>query len=271
MHKHLKRIAVISTSVISAIFTIIPESFFESIELLGMASEEINIISNRIVFALLVIVIISILYALTAKMRKGILIKGANYSIKVSYGNILRTKNAKIVVPFDECYTTSVGERPEQIKASSICGQYLNQNINSRFEMQQLIDNSMVKPSKRKSSYNNQVCYTPGTIVPDGRYLLLAFAKLNRHGLCHMSYKEYTDCLNILWEEINKHYGQKNVCIPILGSGITRFDDTTLTQQELLDIIICSYKLSPYKLKSPAKLHIVCKRQDGFSLNDIDA
>ncbi|WP_374118375.1 macro domain-containing protein [uncultured Fusobacterium sp.] len=34
---------------------------------------------------------------------------------------------------------------------------------------------------------------------------------------------------------------QKNVCIPILGSGVTRMDNVLLTQQELLDIIIGSY------------------------------
>ena len=73
----------------------------------------------------------------------------------------------------------------------------------------------------------------------------------------------------MLWSEIDKHYGQQDVCIPILGSGITRMDDTTLMQQELLDIIIASYKLSASKIKKPNKLIIVCKRSDDFSLYKI--
>lgn len=68
---------------------------------------------------------------------------------------------------------------------------------------------------------------------------------------------------------IDKYYGQKDVCIPILGSGLTRINETTLTQQELLDIIISSYKLSPHKIKYPYKLYIVCKKNDDFSLNKI--
>lgn len=42
-----------------------------------------------------------------------------------------------------------------------------------------------------------------------------------------------------------------------------------LTQQELLDIMIASYRLHPKKLKKPNTLHIVCKERDGFSLNAI--
>ena len=45
--------------------------------------------------------------------------------------------------------------------------------------------------------------------------------------------------------------------------------DASLTQQELLDIIIWSYKLNSHKIKSPYKLRIVCKKCDEFSLNKI--
>lgn len=42
-----------------------------------------------------------------------------------------------------------------------------------------------------------------------------------------------------------------------------------LTQQELLDLIILSYKLSNNKIKLPNKLIIVCRKNDDFSLNNI--
>lgn len=41
--------------------------------------------------------------------------------------------------------------------------------------------------------------------------------------------------------------------------------------QELLNIMIWSYKLSPHKIKAPYKLRVICKKSDGFSLNEIDA
>jgi len=135
--------------------------------------------------------------------------------------------------------------------------------------MQTLINNAQLKPAKGKSKYKNKERYESGKLVPNGDYLLMAFAKLNKEGLGEFSRDEFIDCLSMLWKEINKYYGQKDVCIPILGSGVTRGEIAALTQQELLDIIIVSYKLSAHKIKSPRQLHIVCKKCDDFSLNKI--
>ena len=71
-----------------------------------------------------------------------------------------------------------------------------------------------------------------------------------------------------------RYYGQKDVCIPILGAGLTRFDGgsgASIPQQELLDMIIWSYKLSSHKIKSPRKLRIICRRDEDFSLDKIDS
>ena len=96
----------------------------------------------------------------------------------------------------------------------------------------------------------------------------MAFAKLDRDGLGHLTYEEYIGCLNMLWQQIDMYHGTCDVYIPILGSKITRFDKE-LTQQELLDIIINSYRLSSKKLREPYRLHIVCREREGFSLNDV--
>ena len=47
--------------------------------------------------------------------------------------------------------------------------------------------------------------------------------------------------------------------------------DNELSQQELLDIIINSYKLSIHKITDPSKLRIICKKTKGFSINNIEA
>ena len=98
----------------------------------------------------------------------------------------------------------------------------------------------------------------------------MAFAQLDEEGKGKFfSHEEFLNCLSVLWKEIDKYYGQKDVCIPVLGSGITRMNDSSLTQQELLDIIIESYKLSSHKIKSPCKLRIICKKRKDFSLDRI--
>lgn len=135
--------------------------------------------------------------------------------------------------------------------------------------MQILISNGQLSPSKSNSKYQKKKRYASGKLIPKDHFLLMAFAKLDKDGLGWISRDELLDCLSMLWKEINKYHGQKNVCIPILGSGVTRMDNVFLTQQELLDIIIGSYKLSAHKIKLPCELYIVCKKRDEFSLNKI--
>lgn len=171
------------------------------------------------------------------------------------------------VIAFDECFTTTVGELPQDIKPSSICGQFLgsHQNIN----IQALINSIGLKPLKKGSAYKGNVCYESGRIIPYNDFLLLAFTKLDNVGNGRMTREEFLDCLEVLWKEINKYYAYQSVAIPILGSGITRLKDVSLTKQQLLDMIIASYKLYAEKIKLPAKLYIECMRDDDFSLNKI--
>ena len=84
---------------------------------------------------------------------------------------------------------------------------------------------------------------------------------------------EHLQCLDLLWRELENHYSQKDVCIPILGAGITSFDGgsgASVSQQDLLDMMIWSYKLSSHKIKAPHRLRIVCKKNSGFTINNID-
>ena len=174
---------------------------------------------------------------------------------------------------FHNPFRRHIGTAPADIKPTSICGQYLTANPNLNIQL--LLSNSHLKPLKSKSKYQGKERYESGRIVPNGDELLLAFAKLDKNGLGRFFTRdEYLECLSVLWEEIDKHYGQQDVCIPILGAGLTRFDGgsgASIPQQELLDMIIWSYKLSSHKIKSPCKLRIICRRDQEFSLDKIDS
>lgn len=254
-------------AIISAIFTFVPEDSFGKYKLLENRSNELNIILIRVIVFIVILFLSIFINILYLKFRKKICIKGHNYSIYVQYGDLFEMSNCKKIIPFDECFTTSVGNRPSDINPNSICGQYLNKN--PALDMPTLIDSTHLSPSKKKSKYQNKECFTSGKVIPNDEYLLLSFAKLDKDGLGQLSREEYLNSLSVLWEEIDKYYGQKDVCIPVLGSGVTRINDTSLTQQELLDMIIFSYKLSSHKIKNPNKLYIICQKKDDFSLNRI--
>ena len=267
MLSSLKKSNTWALGIISVIFTVVPETLFREYKLLTNYSDEVNIVLNRVLVFIIVLILSIIVNVLYLTFRKNVYIKGYNYSIHIKYGNLSKVRKCKKVIPFDECFTTSVGNYPGDINPDSICGQYLKENPG--LDVQALINKVKLIPKKNKSKYKSKECYISGKLVPNGDDLLLTFAKLDKDGLGRLTREEYIDCLSVLWEEIDKYYGQKDVCIPILGSGVTRINGTSFSQQELLDIIVYSYKLSTHKIKSPNKLYIVCKKKDNFSLNKI--
>ena len=181
-------------------------------------------------------------------------------------------RNCKRVINFDECFTTQVGNSTADINPGSVCGQYLS--LYSDLDVRQLIEAAQITPARSKSKYQHKTRYDSGTIVPNGDDLLMAFAKLDERGKGRFfSRDEYLKCLDLLWKELENYYSEKDVCVPILGSGTTSFDGGTgasIPQQDLLDMMIWSYKLSSHKIKAPHKLRIVCKKKSDFSINNID-
>ena len=271
-----------SFGIITAIFTFVPEAVFakfawvskEAVEGCGWTSyidvQSMNTIISRLICFLLVWGAVSFAYFLFLKLRIWTTIKGRNYSIRIEYGNILKKRRCKRVISFDECYTTKVGSNPEDINPGSICGQYLQSR--SRLNIPQLIAEAGVEPEQSKSKFRNQTRYASGTIVPNGDDLLLAFAKLDERGKGRFfSRDEYLACLDRLWKELEYYYAEKDVCVPILGAGTTSFDGgegASISQQDLLDLMIWSYRMSSHKIKAPHKLRIICRKNDEFSLDD---
>ena len=281
MNKVLRKSSAIAFAIVTGILTFVPEELFKAIawapndfSVLGFknTSGELNSLISRLLILIAIWTIAVIACALYFKLRRQITIKGRNYTVQVEYGDLLKAKNCKRVISFDECFSTHIGDAPEDINVGSICGQYLV--TNSDVDISSLIKASGLKPARTKSKYHGKERFESGSIVPNGDDLLLAFARLDENGRGgFFSYDEYLDCLNRLWEEIDKHYGQKDVCVPILGAGTTRMDGpsgASLSQQDLLDIMIWSYKLCHCKIKEPNKLRIICKPNRGFSLNKID-
>ena len=252
---------------ISAIFAVVPENCFLVWKISDKWKDSTNVLINRLVVCALIIVVVNILYFIWRKyMRKSVQVTGNNFSIQIEYGDLLKITTGKVVIDFDECFTTKVGYNPADIKPQSICGQYLS--MHPIANMQDLIRNAGLKPAKGKSEYNNQTRYTPATIIPREQFFIMAFAKLDKNGRGYLSYEDYLNCLNTLWEQIDLYHGTDHVFVPILGSNITYFE-RQLTQQELLDIMVSSYILSPKRMKEPYKLHIICRKKEGFLLDDV--
>lgn len=266
MNKYIKKSWTWAISIITFIFMFIPENIFKIYILFSNLSENINIVINRLIIFTTILALSFFFNWMVLIFRNSVKIKGKNYCIVIKYGNIFKEKKCKKVIPFDECFTTNVGTASSDINPNSICGQFLQ--ANPHVDIQQMISTARLVP-EGKSKYADKERYESGRLLLNQEYLLMAFTRLDREGLGRMTREEYIKCLSVLWDELDKYYGQEDVCIPIIGSGVTRIGDTSLTQQELLDIIIYSYKLSLSKIQNPNKLYIVCRRREDFSLNKI--
>lgn len=264
-------------ALISLLLAIIPENFFKTTwvaslikSIRPMITDEnlwtITVILNKFLLCLCIVFIVKLFYVLWKKIRRKVVVRDLNYSVSIEYGDILEIKKGKKVINFDECFTTAVGDKPWEIRKDSICGQYLLKY--GPVDICKLIEDAKVQPARSKSNFNNQTRYESGTIVPNKQFLLLAFARLDKDGRGYLTYDEYLKCLNKLWDQIDIYRGTDDVYIPILGSHITRFD-VELNQQQILDVMISSYRLSQKRIRNPERLHIVCRKQENFSINDV--
>ena len=257
--------STLAYAIMSGVLAFVPEEVFKYGFIHCEWPDSSIVIVNRILLLLLVFTVSNIIYYCFRKNRRSVTLSDRTTNIQVGYGNICEIRNGKKVINFDECYTTTVGTRPGDIKPDSVCGQYLEKHPIE--DLQPILNQTGIKP-KGKSKFCNKASYEPGILVPKDDFLLMAFAKLDKNGLGRHTYESYLECLDKLWEQIDLYHGTDDVYIPILGSRITRFEKD-LTQQELLDIMIASYRLYPKKLKTPNSLHIVCKEREGFCLNDV--
>ena len=265
---------MLASSLITVCFSFLPEKVFSIYPqpIFEFANDESGIIiQNRLILLLVFLVASGISKVLYTHYRKEYTIKGKNFVIKVEYGDLLEKNDGKKVITFDECYTTTVGNALGDIKSGSINGKYLRQHNAIGECIGQLIQEAGLKKLPSKSKFNKKDRYESGRVVQYENDLLMAFVKLDEKGAGKMSHNDYLNSLSVLWEEISNYCDHNDVYIPIIGSGqTTRFDGERYERQELLDMIIASYKLSPHKLKLPLKLHIVCRKEDGVSLNNIE-
>ncbi len=268
MTKLLKRSFAWGITIATTLFTFVPDSLISTEKLFKELTDDKNLLINKTLILIATFIISLLLNGLYALLRRKVKIKGKDYCVQIEYGDLFKIKKSQRIISFDECFTTKIGSAPYEIKSTSICGQYLTANPN--LDIQKIIDEVGLKPENEKSKFNNQNKYTSGLIAPNGDDLLLAFAKLDDNGRAYFpTREEYLKALAVMWSEIHKYYNMKDVCIPILGGGLTTIGDSSPSKQELIDCIIGSYRLYAHKIRNPQKLRIICRREDGISLNKI--
>ncbi|MFC6950975.1 macro domain-containing protein, partial [Paraburkholderia dipogonis] len=103
-----------------------------------------------------------------------------------------------------------------------------------------------------------KVQFDIGAICVYGDYILTAFSKFDENNRAWLTMPEYLGFLIKFWDKINRVYAQKCVSVPIFGSGITRIKEhKNISDEDLLKIMLWTFRISEMRFKYPAKLTIV--------------
>lgn len=228
--------------------------------------------STKIIAAVCFILLLVILYIIVfiySNKRKTVKLEINHTTINVMTGDIFNQEGLK-VIPFNEYFDTVVDDM--LISSNTLNGKYLLNCVDNVKELDEKISADKRLRNLSTLTDNKRVCgkatkYPLGTIFKNKDYLLLAFSKFDSDNRAFLSKNDIISCLLNMWNEIDILYAGHSINIPLLGSGITRFRDVTLSDQELLEILIISYKLSGVQLKNHANINIVIYKDNIDDIN----
>lgn len=219
---------------------------------------------------LLIVVYFGVWAYANCSQQKRLSIDGSPFLIKV--GDLFMEQGL-IVIPFNEYFDTKVDN--EIISHQSLNGKFIEQYVSNPCSLDEAIKHDphleeFKVPLKNQLKQGDAVRqkYRLGSIHKySDRYLLLAFSHFDDRNRAYLSMRDYVNCLMSMWEEIDVLYAGRSVSIPLLGGGITRFKDITVDDEELLQLVIWSFKISRVKFKYPAKVTVVISTDTSDKIN----
>lgn len=183
-----------------------------------------------------------------------------NSIVEIKVGDIFNEKSLKVIA-FNEYFDTQVDNKI--ISENTLNGMYIKQFINNIGELDNLINrnehlNKNILQYCQDRPHGKKNKYKLGSIFMCDEYLLTAFSRFDDDNRAYLYMDDYIDFLLNFWNEIDILYAGRSVSIPLLGSGITRFKQYDMvSEQELLEILIWSFKVSRIKFTYPSQVSII--------------
>ncbi|WP_439113316.1 macro domain-containing protein [Hydrogenophaga sp.] len=197
--------------------------------------------------------------------------------VNVIVGDIFQQPGLKAIA-FNEYFDTLVDERV--ISSMSVNGIFVKQvlktpvaDLDSYIESYQFQNDEIIgeNPNRRLGKKRR---HKIGTICVYEEFLLTAFSKFDDDNKAVLTMPEYLEFLINFWDRVNSIYGQRSVSTTIFGSGITRIKGHKLiSDEDLLKIMLWTFRISEMRFKYPAKLTIVIHEEkiNNINLFDIQA
>lgn len=201
-----------------------------------------------------------------------------NDSITLKVGrNIVTVKPGDIfeapgwrVIPMDTTFSTIVDDKV--ISKSSLHGKLVLNHGDAKE-----IRKAVRAEAKRRGLQedNGGYRFPLGTVIPyeckekndqDNTYLMVAMTALNENWEAHTTMAEYEHTLMEMWGEIGRVYARNDIILPLMGSGITRFDDGQDHPSSLLRCMLCTLSTSRIYLNSKVTVVIYDDKKTSLPL-----
>lgn len=226
-----------------------------------------------IAFAVLFLIIYIALWIIFNRLKSiNLDIDGSIVSINT--GDIFEQKGLK-VIPFNEYFDTIVDDKI--ISKESLNGVYINKKFPTSTQvLDDFISNyefesNAINGSNKQRTQGKVTKYKLGTICVYQEFVLAAFSKFDDRNRALLTMPEYLEFLVNFWDKINSVYAQKSVSVPIFGSGITRIKEhKDINDEDLLKIMLWTFKISEMRFKFPAKLNIIIHSDKIKQINLLD-
>lgn len=195
--------------------------------------------------------------------------------VTVKAGDLFLQDGFKVIA-FNEYFDTQVDDNI--ISHKSLNGLYIDNHLsgpisdldhsisNYKFDEDEILEVNQERKVGKKQKYSL------GTIFVNEDYLLTAFSKFDDKNRAFLTMPDYLGFLINFWDKVNRIYAQKSVSVPIFGSGITRIKEhKNISDEDLLKIMLWTFRISEMRFKFPAKLTIVIHKDiiDKINLLDI--
>lgn len=198
---------------------------------------------------------IGIYYSLGKCYDKSIETTIHDIPVNILYGDIFSIEGWKVIA-CDSHFDTRVDDKV--ISKRSLHGQLVLDH-GDEADIKKAVEAEASRLSKQNPVQKNAEGlyeFPLGTVIRydsnrDGNtYLMLAMTRLNDRYEAHTNMVEYEQTLMKMWLEISRVYASHDIIMPVLGSGISRFDDGSRGIDPRLRCMLCTLKASGISLNS---------------------
>lgn len=232
---------------------------------------------NKITLGIIFLFTLSLLYFgiwLKSNNLTGVNLDVEGSIVTVKAGDLFLQDGFKVIA-FNEYFDTQVDDNI--ISHKSLNGLYIDNHLsgpisdldqrvsNYKFDEDEILEVNQERKVGKKQKYSL------GTIFVNEDYLLTAFSKFDDKNRAFLTMPDYLGFLINFWDKVNRIYAQKSVSVPIFGSGITRIKEhKNISDEDLLKIMLWTFRISEMRFKFPAKLTIVIHKDKIDKINLLD-